>query len=318
MKVSIITAFYKGNAYMADYKKMIRANQKNLESADELEAVIINDSPEESVVLPEDGGDCNIWIYDQKQNGGIHAARVRGLSLCTGDYVIFLDQDDRLQEDAVATFIATMKKYQTEADKVHATLGQEFSRTKIAQIMRYPVLVSNALMEQKDGEVLWYRTDYHKKLVGDYKTYLRIGNQIVSPGQCLIPKAMIPAVWTQHIGKKNGSDDYFLWLLLLCQRTPFSFVDQPLYVHGYTAQNLSADAKKMDDSTYEFIHVLEEEKVMDPKDIRLLRRTISYKDKFRGGSAGTKAFSTLRNLDIFLPNLIFKWRSKTPYGFNRE
>ena len=207
MKVSIITAFYKGNAYMADYKKMIRANQKNLESADELEAVIINDSPEESVVLPEDGGDCNIWIYDQKQNGGIHAARVRGLSLCTGDYVIFLDQDDRLREDAVATFIATMKKYQTEADKVHATLGQEFSRTKIAQIMRYPVLVSNALMEQKDGEVLWYRTDYHKKLVGDYKTYLRIGNQIVSPGQCLIPKAMIPAVWTQHIGKKNGSDD---------------------------------------------------------------------------------------------------------------
>ena len=52
MKVSIITAFYKGNAYMADYKKMIRANQKNLESADELEAVIINDSPEKSVVLP--------------------------------------------------------------------------------------------------------------------------------------------------------------------------------------------------------------------------------------------------------------------------
>ncbi len=137
MKVSIITAFYKGNAYMADYKQMIRANQKNLESADELESVIINDSPEESVVLPEDGGDCNIWIYDQKQNGGIHAARVRGLSLCTGDYVIFLDQDDRLREDAVATFIATMKKYQTEADKVHATLGQEFSRTKIAQIMRY-------------------------------------------------------------------------------------------------------------------------------------------------------------------------------------
>ncbi len=119
MKVSIITAFYKGNAYMADYKKMIRANQKNLESADELEAVIINDSPEKSVVLPEDGGDCNIWIYDQKQNGGIDAARVRGLSLCTGDYVIFLDQDDRLREDVVATFIATMKKYQTEADKVH-------------------------------------------------------------------------------------------------------------------------------------------------------------------------------------------------------
>ena len=128
MKVSVITAFYKGNAYMADYKRMIRANQCHLEKGDELEVLIINDSPEEHVVLPEDGGDCNIFIYDQKQNGGIHAARVRGLSLCTGDYVIFLDQDDRLREDAVATFIATMKKYQTKADKV---------------------LVSNAVMEQK-------------------------------------------------------------------------------------------------------------------------------------------------------------------------
>ena len=74
----------------------------------------------------------------------------------------------------------------------------------------------------------------------------------------------------------------------------------------------------MDASTYEFVDALEKEKVMDPKDIRLLRRTISYKDTFRSGSAVVKAFSTLRNLDIFLPNLIFKWRSKTPYGFNRE
>lgn len=297
MKVSVITAFYKGNAYMADYKRMIRANQCHLEKGDELEVLIINDSPEEHVVLPEDGGDCNIFIYDQKQNGGIHAARVRGLSLCTGDYVIFLDQDDRLREDAVATFIATMKKYQTKADKV---------------------LVSNAVMEQKDGEVFWYRTAYHKKLVGDYKTYLRVGNQIVSPGQCLIPKASIPSFWTTHICKKNGSDDYFLWILLLAQKTPFSFVDEPLYVHHYTAQNLSADAKKMDASSYEFITYLETERAIGEKDIALLRRTIRYKDAFRSGGIAKKLVLTLQNLDIFIPNFIFKMRSKTPYGFNRE
>ncbi len=107
-------------------------------------------------------------------------------------------------------------------------------------------------------------------MVGDYKTYLRIGKQIVSPGQCPIPKAMIPAVWTQHIGKKR-TDRTIISSGCFCFASGhrFLFVDQPLYVHGYTAQNLSADAKKMDDSTYEFIHVLEEEKVMDPKDIRL-------------------------------------------------
>lgn len=297
MKVSLITAFYKGNAYMADYKRMIRANQCHLEKEDELEVLIINDSPEEAVVLPDDGRDCNIKVYDQPENGGIHAARVRGLSLCTGDYVIFLDQDDRLREDAVATFIAAMKKYQTKANRV---------------------LVSNAVMEQKDGEVFWYRTAYHKKLVGDYKTYLRVGNQIVSPGQCLIPKASIPTFWTTHICKKNGSDDYFLWLLLLAQKTTFSFVDEPLYVHHYTAQNLSADAKKMDASSYEFIAYLETERAIDKKDIALLRRTIRYKDAFRSSGMAKKAVLTLQNLDIFIPNFIFKMRSKTPYGFNRE
>ena len=93
--------------------------------------------------------------------------------------------------------------------------------------------------------------------MGDYKTYLRVGNQIVSPGQCLIPKASIPSFWTTHICKKNGSDDYFLWILLLAQKRHFLFVDEPLYVHHYTAQNLSADAKKMDASSYEFITYLE-------------------------------------------------------------
>ena len=265
MKVSIITAFIR-EMLIWQITKTIRANQKKSESADELEAAIINDSPEESVVLPEDGGDCNIWIYDQKQNGGIHAARVRGLSLCTGDYAIFWIRTTACGEDAVATFIATMKKYQTEADKVHATLGQEFSRTKIARscVIRY---WSQMLLWSKRTERSYGIARITiKKLVGDYKTYLRIGNQIVSPGQCPDPKGYDSCCLdTAYRKKKNGSDDYFLWLLLLCQRTPFSFVDQPLYVHGYTAQNLSADAKKMDDSTYEFIHVLEEEKVMIPK-----------------------------------------------------
>lgn len=105
---------------------------------------------------------------------------------------------------------------------------------------------------------------------------------------------------------------------MLAQKTPFSFVDEPLYVHHYTAQNLSADAKKMDASSYEFITYLETERAIGEKDIALLRRTIRYKDAFRSGGIAKKLVLTLQNLDIFIPNFIFKMRSKTPYGFNRE
>lgn len=317
MKVSIITAFYKGNAYMQQYKRMICANQQQLSSQDELEAIIINDSPEESVVLPEVGGDCNIRVYDQRENSGIHAARVRGLLESSGDYIIFLDQDDLLADDAVAHHIAMMRRWQQDTKEMYDMLHPQLHMTSMAETMRYPVLVSNAVLEQADGSALWYRTDYHKRCVCNYKTYLNVGNQIISPGQCLIPRCAIPEIWTQKICQNNGSDDYYLWLLLFAQHTPFVLVDEPLYVHKYTAQNLSADSRKMDVSTYEFVAYLEAADSVEQKDLRLLERTTRYKDRFRNGGVVTKLLSSIRNPDILLANIIFKIRTKTPYGFNR-
>lgn len=317
MKVSIITAFYKGNAYMQQYRDMIRKNQGNLQDGDELEAIIVNDSPEEPVLLGQDAADCNIWVVDQPKNGGIHQARVRGLLECTGDYVIFLDQDDVLTEDAVAKMLTFYRQYEKEANEVQSYLGEEFAKTGIAGIMRYPVVVCNALVEEIEGSSLWYRTAYHKKQIGEYKTYLRVGNQIISPGQCMVPRKGIPKDWMTNICRKNGSDDYYLWLLLLLQHTPFVFLDEALYVHKYTAENLSSDSRKMDDSTYEFIGFLKKDPGIRKKDIQLLERTVFYKDRFRRGNLMEKAAATLRNPDIFLANVFFKMRSKTPYGFHR-
>ena len=294
MKVSVITHYYQGSEYLPRYCKMMEQNRNHLEAGDELEVLVINDSPWEKAVLP--GGERFSWIriLENGKNQGIHASRAAGLKQASGEAVIFLDQDDELVPDAIRRMIGESKAHPGS------------------------VIVSNAVLEQEDFRELWYRTPYHKAQIDNLRTYLTVGIQIISPGQCLIPRERIPKLWTGRICRKNGADDYFLWLLLLQENVPFSFLDAPLYIHRYTAKNLSADTKTTDASAYEFLDILEDEKAMPAGDIRTLRRMLRYKDAFRNGSAVEKLTETLKNADLFLANVIFKLRSRTAYGFNRE
>lgn len=295
MKVSVITPFYQGNRYMDRYVSAMKQNAKNLQSEDELEVLLVNDSPWEKVVLPgESGQEGWIHVIENRENIGIHGSRVHGLSQATGEYLLFLDQDDELAPDALRKMIGKAKQNPGS------------------------VIVCNALLEQANGRELWYRTDYHKQRIGDLGTYLKVGIQIISPGQCLVSKDVIPDLWKRRICTKNGADDYYLWLLLLKQKIRFSLLDEPLYVHRYTAKNLSSDTRVTDASSYEFLSYMEEESAMSSKEIALLRRMLRYKDAFRRGSAGTKISESLKNPDLFAANVIFKLRSGTRYGFNRE
>ena len=297
MKVSIITPFYKGNAYMRQYAEMIQRVEQHLaynNTEDELEVILVNDSPDVEIIIPQGAPTVkSLRILQNETNQGIHKSRIRGLEESNGDYVMFLDQDDVLAEQAITSLLREAKSHPKA------------------------VVVANALLEQKDTSELWYRTDYHKERVGDYRTYLTIGTQIISPGQCLIPRNLIPDIWKEKCCTVNGSDDYYLWLLLLQQGVSFRYLDEPLYIHRYTAENLSADTTKTDASVYEFVTFLQEAKALPEKDIELLLRMIRYKDAFRRGNLITKAVETIKHLDLFMENLRFKLGTKTPYGFNR-
>lgn len=49
-------------------------------------------------------------LYHQKLNGGVSSARNLGLSLATGDYILFLDADDFLCPECFETCVAILKK----------------------------------------------------------------------------------------------------------------------------------------------------------------------------------------------------------------
>ncbi len=293
MKLSIITTFYEGTKYLPAYIECIQANRRALAPGDELEVILINDSPWVQLQLPED---FDAKVVTMQANGGIHAARVRGLSEAAGEYVMFLDQDDALAEDAIAKHAEALR------DRGDGWQG---------------VQVSNAVLEQESWSSLWYRTAYHKSWVGDLGTYLSIGTQIISPGQCLIARSAIPQQWCSNLCQINGSDDYYLWLLLLGAGVPFAYLDNPLYIHRYTGANLSADTSKTDDSTFEFLQFLREDGDLSPSQCQRLETMVRFKASFRAASKLRKLALAAKHPILMLANLHFKLRTKTGYGFNR-
>ncbi|MBR1571669.1 MAG: glycosyltransferase [Lachnospiraceae bacterium] len=320
MKVSVITAFYKGNKYMPSYVKCMLANAAYLQGAGhELEVILVNDSPADKVMLVNDSQTRQlIKVINQSQNTGIHGARVAGLKHATGDYIMFLDQDDLLADDALLQHVNCILEWQNKLDEINKNMSQELQQTETIQKMYNPVSVSNASLEQADGNSLtWYRTDYHKRQIGNLQTYLKVGNQIISPGQCLIPRQFVPRIWTERICKENGSDDYYLWLVMLGLRHHFILVDEELYTHKFTGANISADTTNTDVSTYEFVDFLRDTDYLSSGDINKLLRMNKYKANFRASNKFMKIILSICNMDIFLANVFYKIKTKTPVGFNR-
>ena len=302
MKLSIIITFFHGNQYMPRLQQMMIANEEKLHEANKntgsdfaLEVLFVNDSPDEHVAISELNASSkkNWHVVNNEKNLGIHGARVEGVKHATGDYVLFLDQDDELADETALTHL----------QMAHDHPGEVF--------------VSNCYFEVKDRTNLLYRTDYQKERVGSLDVYLNVGTQIVSPGQCAIPKDAIPEFWMTHIQKVNGADDYFLWLLLLGNEVKFTYVDLPLYTHKYTGENISGETVRTDASVYEFLPYLRESGALEDEEVNLLERMIRYKADFRVAGLFGKGILSLKNLDIFVNNVIFKKKSETPYGFNR-
>lgn len=296
MKVSIITPFYEGDRYMQDYMNCIIKNREKLSVGDSLEVILVNDSPWKKLEVPEGASSAEfVKVITNSENKGIHASRVAGLEAADGEYIMFLDQDDVLADNAIAEHIAHFKA----------------SKDCI-------VSVSNAVLEQKDGsKLLWYRTDYHKACVGDLKTYIDVGIQIISPGQCLIQKEVIPDFWKEHLMSVNGADDYYLWILLLSKGARFNVIDKPLYIHRYTGENISADTKKTDESAYDFIDILGEYEAVPQDIITGLLEMISFKAAFREAGKLGKIGVGLSNLRLLFANISYKRKTKTKLGFNR-
>ena len=107
MKFSIIVPVYNAAAFVADtIENLLKQNVDK-------EIVLVNDgSADGSLAILrkyESHYDC-IHVID-KPNGGVASARNKGLDYATGDYIIFVDSDDFIDESLLAECERIYKEY---------------------------------------------------------------------------------------------------------------------------------------------------------------------------------------------------------------
>lgn len=112
-KISVVVPCYKVEKYLGECIESILG-----QTLTDLELILIDDgSPDNSGSICDEyaAKDKRIHVV-HKANGGVSAARNDGLSLATGEYVIFVDSDDVVPQEAYESMYMTARK--TNADIV--------------------------------------------------------------------------------------------------------------------------------------------------------------------------------------------------------
>lgn len=280
--VSVITPFYKGNAYL---EKLFQCIRKNAENAPKItiELVLVNDSPQYKLQYNKKWVQkFQLKVIHNPANSGIQQSRINGIRAASGHFVIMLDQDDILHENAICSQMKSIK----DNDIV---VGNGFDENPVS-----------------NGKI--YKSINQQKHVQDLHYYYLVGNMIVSPGQCMIKKKIIPNEWCMYPVKNNGSDDLLLWILLLKKEARWTINPDVLYRHVFTGNNISSDLNRMISSTNEVIDLLKHLNLISPAEINLINRRIKMREIYEGKSIGKKIFAYLKYPDIAIELIKSKFK----------
>lgn len=257
-KVSIIVPLYNGKKYIDGICNSVVDNVQFCESenkAVEAELIFVNDYPEERIEEKDIVfRGLDIKIINNDCNKGIHETRVVGLENSCGEYVLFLDQDDNISYNYLESQLSAIKDY----DAVLCN-GYYRSRKKIYDCAEEQIKAIT------------------------YRNYLKHEIVIISPGQVLLRREAIPEIWKNIILKQNGSDDVFLWIMMLKQSCKFTCNTECLYTHVEDGLNTSSNFKNMKKSITELYDVLNKNHILPEDEFAIFENSVRRRvEKYDG------------------------------------
>lgn len=283
MDISIIVPFFKGEKYLSRLLDSIDIASSNLKKEKNMstELILVNDNPGTKVPIVQSVLN-RVIVIENNCNSGIHFSRVKGLEKATGKYIVFLDQDDQLSDFSLVS--------------------------QIESIGRFDMVIGNGENHFMNGKKQkFYTSESIQKKSTEEKNYYLYRNMIVSPGQVLLLKDSIPVDWINNIMEVNGSDDYFLWLLMFKNKKNITFNQVVVYFHIETGKNISYDLKAMEASNQEMVSKLKNLRKFTNTQIWFLERCIKLKSELLKNK---KLFllKSIFNMDLVIYSMYFRIR----------
>lgn len=225
-KISVIVPIYKGKKYINGLINQLETCTEAVGGAVKTELVLVNDDPDSSISGGYQLQRIDVQAIETDRNRGIHGARVRGLQYSTGEYIVFLDQDDKIYPNYLESQLSSL----STADAV--------------------------ICRAVNGGRQFYNHDIKFEEAVSFSYMCKKGNGILSPGQALLRRSAIPTVWKDNILRHNGADDWLLWLCMMNDNKIVSLNQKVLYEHVIDGSNCSESTLSMYESEKEVYEVI--------------------------------------------------------------
>lgn len=184
--ISIIIPVYNTENYLPECIESVRQ-----QSYKNLELIFVNDGSTDcssTLLAKASETDPRIKIIEQ-ENSGLSAARNRGIREASGDYIMFLDSDDWMDQETCESALKKMKEY--DADVVFWSYIREYQEKSL----KTPLF--------DDREIVWHSNDIRRlfrRMVG------LTGRELAEPQKT---DSLITA-WGKLYKKRVIDDIYFV------------------------------------------------------------------------------------------------------------